>query len=97
LLADRIEDNWLNAQRAILERAQSLEIDKPLCQTIALSADSRRDDGQVVLLLEDAAAHTAESYNLVCEHPKGNYLVEDGNWVANVVDIIAGLKLGGQE
>jgi hypothetical protein len=95
LLAQRIDDDWLSVQRAILESARSLDIDKPLCQTIALSADACRDDDQVELLLEHSAAHKAESYYLVCEHPKGSYLVEDGNWVANVVDIIAGLKLGG--
>jgi hypothetical protein len=31
----------------------------------------------------------------VCEHPGGQYLVEDPNWLANVIDLAAGLRLLG--
>ncbi len=95
LLAEQIDDDWLNIQRILLEEAQAIGFDKPLCQTIALSADACRNDDQVERLLEHVSEHKAESYYLVCEHPKGNYLVDDGTWVTNVIDIAAGLKLGG--
>jgi hypothetical protein len=34
---------------------------------------------------------------VVCEHPNGGYLVDDPNWLANVLDIVAGLRLGEAE
>jgi hypothetical protein len=95
LLATQINDDWLSAQRMILDEAQNTSFGKPLCQTIAISADACRDDTQVADLLEHTAKYKVESYYLVCEHPKGNYLVDDAAWLANVLDIVAGLKLNG--
>lgn len=56
-----------------------------------------RTQTHVALLLEKAEAWKARSYYIVCEHPNGQYLVEDPNWVANVLDISAGLRLIGSE
>lgn len=49
------------------------------------------------LLLEKAESWKAPAYYVVCEHPNGQYLVEDPNWVANVLDLLAGLRLMGSE
>lgn len=97
LLADEINDDWLNIQRVILQKAQASNFDKRLCQTIALSSDACRNEAQVARLLEHASQFKAESYYLLCEHPSGNYLVDDAAWLSNVLDIIAGLKLGGSK
>lgn len=97
LLADEVNDDWLNIQKVILQKAQGVNFDKPLCQTIALSSDVCRTETQVARLLEYAAQFKAERYYLLCEHPNGNYLVDDAEWLSNVLDIIAGLKLGGSK
>lgn len=34
-------------------------------------------------------------YHIVCENRNGNYLVTDPNWLANVIDLAAGLRLRG--
>jgi len=68
-----------------------------LCQTIALSAEACRIEAQVSLLLEHAERVKADAYYLVCEHPNGRYLVDDPSWLANVIDIVAGLRLGGSQ
>lgn len=93
LLAATIDDDWLNVQTLIIEEARSMDIGLPLYPTIALSGDSVRSDSQVALLLEKADSWKADGYYVVCEHPKGNYLVDDANWLANVLDIVAGLRL----
>lgn len=97
LLASSINADWLEIQRAILEEANALTTDLPLIATIALSADATRDQDEIALLLETAAGWKAHGYYVVCEHPNGNYLVDDPNWLANVLDIVAGLRLGGAE
>ncbi len=93
ILASVIDDDWLNAQTMILESALSLNFNLPIYSTIALSSDAVRSDEQVEILMERAAGWKADGYYIVCEHPKGDYLVSDTAWLANVLDIVAGLRL----
>jgi hypothetical protein len=97
LLATSVNADWLEVQRAILEEANALTTSVPLISTIALSADAARNQDEVALLLETAANWNSQGYYVVCEHPNGNYLVDDANWLANVLDIAAGLRLHGAE
>ncbi len=95
LLATRVDDDWIEIQRATLEEARRIEDSLPLWSTIALSDDAGRDQDQVAALLERSEAWAPAGYYLVCEHPSGQYLVDDAEWLANVVDLIAGLRLRG--
>lgn len=38
-----------------------------------------------------------DGYYIVCEHPSGQYLVTEPTWVANVIDLAAGLRLQGAD
>jgi len=97
LLANEIDGDWLNIQNAILNAAKKANFSRPLCQTIALSADACRSEEQIVRLLEHSAQWKSEVYYLVCEHPRGSYLVTDSLWLSNLLDVIAGLKLLGSK
>jgi hypothetical protein len=97
LFASAIDEDWLETQRAILEESRAIEQELPLIATIALSAEAVQNTEYVSLLLERAEEWKAEAYYVVCEHPDGQYLVEDPNWLANVLDISAGLRLNGAE
>jgi hypothetical protein len=95
LLAGSVDDDWLATQRAIIEEAQAKEKQFPLIATIALSAEAAKDEDQIALLLEAAEQWSVQRYYVVCEHPNGQYLVAEPNWVANVIDLAAGLRLRG--
>ena len=95
LLASAVDEDWLETQRSILEESRAIEKELPLIATIALSAEAVQNTEQLSMLLEQAEAWNAEAYYVVCEHPGGQYLVEDPNWLANVLDICAGLRLNG--
>lgn len=97
LFATAIDDDWLATQRAVLEEASAIEKELPLIATIALSAEAVQNNAQVATLLENAEVWKAKTYYVVCEHPNGQYLVEDPNWLANVLDITAGLRLQGAD
>jgi hypothetical protein len=97
VLADAVDDDWLEKQRAVIEEAQTGPQDRPLMATIALSADATKDENQIALLLEAAELWTPQGYYIVCEHANGQYLVGDPNWIANVIDLAAGLRLRGAE
>jgi hypothetical protein len=95
LLATGVDDVWLETQRAILEEANALNAGLPLTMTIALGADAARSDDQIAALLEATEQWNPAAYYIVCEHPGGDYLVGDANWLANVLDLTAGLRLRG--
>ena len=95
ILAAQIDDDWIEIQRSVLEEAKAIAEDQPLVLTIALSSEAVANQDQVADLLEAAQSWEVAGYYLVCEHPNGDYLVADPNWLANVLDIIAGLRLAG--
>ena len=95
LLATEISDDWLQTERIILEVARELLRDQSLIATIALDADTTRNQDQIAFLLDGASSWGADGFYIVCEHPRGDYLVHDPNWLANVIDLAAGLRLSG--
>ncbi|MDE3180837.1 MAG: hypothetical protein KGM47_14415 [Acidobacteriota bacterium] len=97
MLATNINDDWLETQRAVVAEATAIRPALPLIMTIALAADAVRSEEQIARLLEDSENWRTPVYYIVCEHPNGDYLVSDPNWLANVVDLAAGLRLGGAE
>jgi len=93
LLASSVSEDWLASQQAILEEAQALNLGLPLLSTIALSDDAVRSQEQIGVLLERAEEWQPDGYYLIMQHPHGSYLADDPNWLANVLDVAAGLKL----
>lgn len=97
LFADSIDGEWLDMQKAVVEESRAVEKELPLIVTIALSAKAVQSAEQIATLLEHAEGWKAYAYYVVCEHPDGQYLVEDPNWLANVLDLAAGLRLNRAE
>lgn len=95
LLASQVNDDWLEIQRAVAEDSRQVFDDRPIYSTIALGAEATIDQDQIAYLLEAAPSWTIDGYYIVCEHPNGDYLVDAPNWLANVLDLAAGLRLRG--
>lgn len=95
LLATAVDDAWLETERAVLEMGREVAGDRPLVTTIALDADTTRNQDHIASLLETAPGWKSDGFYIVCEHPNGDYLVQDPNWLANVLDLVAGLRLSG--
>ncbi len=97
LFASAVDDDWAETQRAVLEEARVGNDNASLISTIAISADAVKNANQIADLIERAETWNAPAYYVVCEHPNGQYLVDDPNWVANVLDLCAGLRLLGSQ
>ena len=95
LLATGVDDAWLETERAVLEVGRELSGDCQVITTIALDADTTRNQDHIASLLEAAPGWKSDGFYIVCEHPNGHYIVEDPNWLANVLDLVAGLRLLG--
>lgn len=89
--ADAVEDLWLESQSALL-RAALNSTDLPLISTICLSSEAVRSNEQINSVIELAETHPTYGYYLVLEHPGYNYLVDDPQWLANSLDLAAGLR-----
>lgn len=92
------DDLWLTRQRAFLAEAENLEVEKEnLFATVALGADVVRTIAKVNDVLEEVRRWEVGGVYLVCEHPNGDYLVQDAIWVANVLELTAGIRLQGKQ
>ncbi|MDO9365706.1 MAG: hypothetical protein Q7T58_05115 [Methylotenera sp.] len=98
MIAKRVDDDWLESQRQVIEESQRCDTKGvSTIMTVALSYDALRNDDQVQLLLESLPEWDVPSIYLVCEHPNGDYLVTDPGWLANVADVVAGIRLAGKQ
>lgn len=96
MLASSIDEDWLSAQEAAIEAARALGYAGPLISTIALSDDAVKDINQISELLERAEDWSVDGFYIVAQHPGADYLVTDPIWLANLLDLSAGLKLMGK-
>src|SRR5690606_7813383 len=69
---------------------------RPLFATVALGADAVKSDESIDEVLAAAETWGVAGVYLVCEHPKGEYLLTDPTWLSNVLDLVAGLRLKGK-
>ncbi len=92
--AATIDEFWLTRQRGFITGAQALGIaQEDLFATVALGADVVRNIQQVSEILEEGRRWPVGGVYLVCEHPNGDYLVQDAIWAANVLELTAGFRL----
>ncbi len=98
MYAATIDDTWLECHRMIAEIA--IQIDSvaslPKIATVAVAAEALVDDDQIHELLEAVEDWPVAGVYLVCEHSQGDYLVKDTNWLINLIDLAAGLRLQGK-
>jgi len=95
LFAERVDEDWLAQQKVIIDEAQD-SCDRPLFATVALGADAVKSDESIDEVLAAAETWSVAGVYLVCEHPKGEYLLTDPTWLSNVLDLVAGFRLKGK-
>ena len=95
LMADAVTSDWLNLHRNIATEGVRLITDRPVFSTIALSTDATADESQIEAIVEEAARWNVSGFYVVAQAEK--YLVEDINWLANLLILTSGLKLLGKK
>lgn len=89
--ADTVDQRWLHSQDAFLVNAERAT-DQPLIVTVCLSPDAIRASEQIALVMAQAERTSVAGYYLVPERPAASYLVDDPVWLANLLDLAAGLR-----
>jgi hypothetical protein len=95
LIANRVSEDWFAFQENMISEAPVHFGVEPLIATIAISSASLLDEIQVEAIVDRAASWAVDGFYIVAEHPAG-YLVEDPNWLANLLILASGLKLSGK-
>jgi quinol monooxygenase YgiN len=93
LMATAIDDDWLATLRSTVEQVVAMNSDMPLCATIALAADCVRNTAGIHDLLAEFETLEVDGAYLLFEHPNGDYIVQDPIWLANALELSAGLRL----
>lgn len=98
LYANAVNDDWLECQRATIKVAQTLTNNQfELIGTVALSNEATKDPDQIHNLLEASKDWKISTIYLICEPPNAQYLVDNSAWLANIIDLIAGLRLSSKK
>ena len=97
LYGERIDEDWLAIQDAIVTEASSVIPNKQKLATICLSSEAIRYEEQIEMLLNVSEEWDVDGYYVVAEHPNGSYLAEDPLWLTNLLILCSGLKLQGRE
>jgi len=89
--AETVDDYWLESQWSLLNVAKEIT-NRPLMMTICLSGEAVRSNKQISLIMGQAEQMDVLGYYLVLEHPGSTYIVDDPQWLANTLDLAAGLR-----
>jgi hypothetical protein len=95
LMADAVTRDWLNLHHNLIAEGTKLIRDRAVFATIALSTDATADETQIEAIVEEASSWEVDGFYVVAQAAK--YLVEDINWLANLLILAAGLKLTGKK
>jgi len=93
LYCQRIDDDWLAVQDAIINEFVAFVPEMKRYATVCLSGESIRFEEQIETLLNASEEWEVNGYYVVAEHPNGAYLADDPMWLANLLSLCAGLKL----
>jgi hypothetical protein len=96
LYAERVDDDWLAHQKLTVDEAKTLSEGRMLFATVALAAEALARDEDLDELLASAETWDVSGVYVVCERPRGEYLTTDASWMANLLDLVAGLRLKGK-
>lgn len=94
LLAQTIDDDWFALHEQFMLAASKLSR-RPVLATIAIGAAAMLDEARIEAVVERAAQWDVSGFYVVPETP-GSYLVENPNWLANLMILVSGLKLLGK-
>ena len=93
LRSSLIDDNWYSYNSEIVDVAQSLSTGKSLYATLCLSSGVLMSEDAIHQLIEYISTWDVAGFYLVPEPPSNSYLVDDPNWLLNLADLSAAIKL----
>ncbi len=89
-LCDEVDKYWIQEQKLFINKAIEIFDDKDKYITLALCFDVIIDEKAIEKIIDISLSWNVEGYYIV---PEGKYLEDDSNWLINLAQLVAGLKL----
>ncbi len=89
-------DQWLEIQKSILGELHGLDTTATITATLPLGSGVIKNDSMIGKIIEDIESWPASTIYMVCEHPAEAYFVSDQQWLDNLYDLVAGIRLAGK-
>lgn len=94
--AEEITDSWFEYQEKIIDISKAIDTDRPIFATIALSEAVLNTEDQLHTLLARVEEWSIDGFYVIADHTSNPYLVDNPNWLANLMDLTVGMKLLGK-
>jgi hypothetical protein len=95
--SNEINEDWYNYHSLIINEAINLKVHDDLYATLCLGNEAMLSEDAIHNVLEYVDEWDVTGCYIVAEPPSNNYLVDNPNWLANLLDLSAGLKLQGKK
>ena len=95
--SSEINDNWYNYHTLIINEAQNLNVHENIYFTLCLSQEAMNSEEAIHDVLEYMDTWNVQGCYVVPEPSNNRYLVDNPNWLVNLMDLTAGLKLQGKQ
>lgn len=92
-----INDDWYNFYSILINEANELDVHNNIFLTLCLSHEAMMSEDTIHALLEYLDTWNVQGCYIVAEPPQNNYLIDNPNWLVNLMDISAGIKLQGKK
>lgn len=95
--SSEVNDDWYDYYSLIINEAVALNLQKEIYMTLCLSADAINSNDTIHAVLEYLDTWEVEGCYLVPEPPNNQYLVDNPNWIVNLMDLVAGIRMQGKK
>ncbi|WP_419307162.1 hypothetical protein J8402_11110 [Chromohalobacter israelensis] len=99
LLCKEADNDWDAVNQIIINSVarRKNDIDTKKYFTLCLEEKLIRDEQKVHDLIDTVSGYDVDGFYIIPEHPDNKYLVDDVQWLTNLLDLTAGLKLTNKE
>lgn len=92
IFTSAIDENWKSFNEMFIQESTGKSFNIPFLATLCLSSDVLMSEDQIHEILECVEDWEVAGFYIVPQHPGSLYLVENTVWLANLLDLCAGMK-----
>lgn len=92
IFSSAINDDWKILNDIFIEEGVRISPEVHSLATLCLSSGILRSEDQIHEIIDHVESWNVIGFYIVPQHPGNSYLVEDPVWLANLLDLCAGLK-----
>ncbi|MFP6788975.1 MAG: hypothetical protein VB954_03265 [Thalassolituus sp.] len=93
LVINAYDPLWFSQVQLTLESLSRKNIKEDKILTLCLGDSLLLNEGDLHLLIDELETLDVDGFYIIASHPKNQYFVSDPNWLSNLLDLSASLKM----